>query len=618
MSNDESKKLWTRRDVLKAAAASVPVALASRSSVLGSAATIESTTHNSAFPQAMREIPESQKFTISQVLKGAPDEKGWYHQSSWVAATPEGLVSVYRRTDAHTAIISDIMYARSTDRGRTWTDHKLMSHSDVWNTGGCWVAPQLSRLKDGRLILIADFGNRKSGQDWPMLSVWQKPPRGMSNHLFWSSDNGKTWSGPHRIDEVGGEPGYIVELSNGTLVYTRTEPKTTTEIWDAPMPWGNNYYSNVAVFSDDKGKTWSRTALLADDPLWGDCEVGIVEMSPNNLMAMTRVGLGAGRFGQPSRYLFSRDNGRTWGDSTLGPIYGQRTIVKKLQSGKLLATYRNSWGTPASYLAVWDPEENLPYQPSSYIWDETRTFLSNGAMVLNTDEGRETGATFALYPAQAPDTRVEFAAELRVVRAEKNACAISVGCWVRITPDRVEIADRPSDGFAIDATTFHTYRFIRENNELIIYVNGELKLRKPVGDLMVRYVHFGNRHEIGTWYGSLDAPRGLGNEPAPVRRPLLNAGRSEWKSIRCKVDNKKDHSIDWKWNAIEGFPDQFRRGRMVRLDKNASFSAGHSGYSGWDQMADGTIAISDYTCGNDAKTIPYTKAYITTEKELLG
>jgi hypothetical protein len=185
-------------------------------------------------------------------------------------------------------------------------------------------------------------------------------------------------------------------------------------------------------------------------------------------------------------------------------------------------------------------------------------------------------------------------------------------------PDRVEIADRPADGFAIDATKFHTYRFIRENNELIIYVDGELKLRKNVGDLLVRYVNFGNRHESGQWYGSLDAPRGLGNEPAPVRQQLLNAGRTEWKSIRCKVDNKKDHSIDWKWNASEGFPDQFRRSRMVRLDKNASFSAGHSGYSGWDQMADGTIAISDYTCGPGPAKVPYTKAYITTEKELLG
>ena len=438
----------------------------------------------------------------------------------------------------------------------------------------------------------------------------------MSNHLFWSSDNGKTWSGPHRIDEWGGEPGYIAELSDGTLVYTRTEAKTTTDIWDPPMPWGNNYYANAAVFSDDGGKTWGRKSMIADDPLWSDCEVGIVELSPGRLMAMTRVGLGAGRFGQPSRYLFSNDNGRTWGDSTLGPIYGQRTIVRKLQSGKLMATYRNSWGTPASYAAVWDAEEKLPYQPSSYIWDETRTYLKDGAMVLDTQEGREKGAIFALYPAQADTSRVEFEAEFRVLRADHHACAVSVGCYVRILPDRVEIADRPADGFAVDATKFHKYRFVRENNRLLIFVDGELKLDKPVDDLLVRYVHFGNRL-IGNWFGSLDAPRSLGNEPAPKREPLLNAGVSEWKSIRCRVENKKDHSIDWKWSASEGFPDQFRRSRMVRLDKKCEL-AGNSGYSGWDQMADSTIVIADYTSGPEPAGVPYTKAYVTTEKELLG
>ncbi|MFN0122407.1 MAG: sialidase family protein, partial [Blastocatellia bacterium] len=274
-----------------------------------------------AFPQsairdpqsAMREIPDAQKFLIANETKGAPSKKGWYYHVLNVTDTPAGLLCVYRRTDSHTAVISDIMSARSTDGGRTWTDQQLISHSDVWNEGGLWVAPQLSKLKDGRLVIISDFGKRVSGQDWPMLSQWQKPNRGMSNHLWWSRDNGKTWDGPTKIDDVGGEPGYIIELSNGTLVYTRTEARDTDLIWNPPLPWGGNYYRNSAVFSDDGGKTWNRSSIISDEPLQGDCEIGLIELAPNKLMAVTRIGLATGGFGQPSRFIFSDDNGKTWG-----------------------------------------------------------------------------------------------------------------------------------------------------------------------------------------------------------------------------------------------------------------------------------------------------------------
>jgi hypothetical protein len=612
---EENSRLWNRRDVLKMAAAGIPAILSANS--IAQAKTFDNVFGQITYRAEMREIPNSQKFLIANKKDGSPDPKGWYHHSLGIVDTPEGLVCTYRQTDSHTAVISNIMTCRSNDKGQTWIDHKMISKSDVWNEGGCWVAPQLSRLRDERIVLIADFGKRTTGQNWPMLSDWQKPPRGMSNHLFWSADNGKTWSGPHRIDELGGEPGYIIELSNGTLIYTRTESSTTDSVWNPPQPWGKNYYQNVAVFSDDQGKTWNRTSMISDEPHQGDCEVGLVELAPNNLMAMTRIGLAGGGFMQPSRFIYSRDNGKTWGEQTLSPIYGQRTIVRKLQSGKLFATYRNSWGTPGSYCVIWDIDEKLPYQPSSFIWDESRTILKNGAMTIASEEGREKGAIFALYPAQAPDTRVEIDVELRVEKAELNGCSISAGCYVRFLPNRIELADRPTDGFAVDATKFHKYRILREKGEIMIFVDGELKLRKPTENLETRFVHFGNRFVPG-WTGNLEAPKGLLNEPSKPRQPLLNASLSEWKSMRVRVENKKDHSIDWKWNVSEGFPDQFRRSRIVRLDRNASFSAGHSGYSSWTQMKDGTIVIADYTVGSVPAPVPFARAYVTTEKELLG
>ena len=568
--------------------------------------------------EAMREIPGSQKFTIANETKGAPDKRGWYYHSMNVAETSAGLLCVYRRTDAHTALISDIMSARSTDGGRTWTDHRLISHSDVWNMGGVWIAPQLTRLRDGRLVIIADFGHRTTGQNWPMLSQWQKAGRGMSNHLFWSRDDGRTWDGPHQIDNVGGEPGYILELSDGTLVYPRTEARETDQIWNPPMPWGGNYYRNVAVFSDDGGKTWTRTAVISDDPLQGDCEVGLVELAPGKLMAVSRIGFGGGNLAQPSRLIFSDDGGRTWGRAQLAPIYGQRTIIRRLQSGQMLVTYRNAWGTPGTYAFAFDQNEKLPYQPASFIWDEGRTFLDPGAgvMTVKTEEGRKRGVIFALYPAQAPDSRVEFEAELRVEQAAPNGVHISAGCGVRFEPNRISLTDKPEEGFTIDTSKWRHYRIVREAGTIAIYVDGELKLKRATAGIETRLVRFGNR-QAGPWFGALDQPEGpvqtLGERPAPK---FGNASISHWRSISVKVENRRDHSIDWKWTARDGLPDQFRRDRIVRLDRNASFSAGNSGYSSWTQMKDGRIVIVDYTSGDPAARIPFARAYVTDEKFL--
>ncbi len=540
-----------------------------------------------------RLFPEEQKYLVAEEKAGAPDHKGWYHHSAGVVDTGRGLVCTYRRTDSHTGVISDIMAAHSIDGGRSWGGHRVIARSDVWNHKGVWVAPQLSRLRDGRLVVLADFGSRRSGENWPMLAQWQQPPRGMSNHLFWSRDGGRTWDGPHKIDDVGGEPGYIVELSDGALLYPRTESRQTDALWDPPMPWGRNYYRNVIVFSDDGGKTWGRTAVLSDDPHQGDCEAGIVELESKRLLAVTRIGFGGGRFAQPSRFLYSRDGGRSWPDVRLSPIYAQRAIVRRLQSRNLLVTFRNSWGTPGTYALEFSPSETLPYQPASFLWDESRCTISGGTMRTRTDEGAAAGASFALYPAQAPDSVVEIEADLRVESAGPNGCNISAGCFVRFEAQRVCLADRPDDGFPLDAAQWRHYRILRERGTVSIFVDGDLKLSRPTRDLETRMVCFGNR----------------GREQ--------NASVSEWKSLSVMVRNARDHSIHWKWSAREGFPDQFRRDRVVCLDRNGSMSAGDSGYSGWCQTADGSIVIVDYTRGNPPAAMPFVRAYVAKEADFL-
>jgi hypothetical protein len=562
----------------------------------------------------MKQIPQSKKFTIAEHSTypadfHCPNPRGWYHSVANVEETPDGLVAVYRLSDSHTAVYTHIMVAYSTDGGRNWEGHHSISRKNAWEHHRVWVAPQLSRLRDGRLVIICDLAHRTSHDDWPPLTRWQKnPPRGMWNYLFWSDDNGKTWSDPVVCDDVGGEPGYITELGDGTLVYTRTESARSDLLKDGPLPWGEIYYRNRAVFSEDGGKSWERTSLITDAPFHGDCEVGIVELEPNHLMAATRIGFGAGQFGQPSRLVHSYDGGKTWEKPILAPFYGHRNIMHKLQSGKLLVTYRNRWGTPASYAFLWDPTERFDYQPNAFIWDESRCTMSDDAMTLATDGTREAQVIFGLYPALTGDSTVDLSATVRVAEGDASGALVSAGFLVRITPDAVFLVEDgggkidasgaqtvegagagSKNGFASSGTEWHDYRFVRENGSVRIFVDGDLKLERPAGSHAVREVRFGSERESTNY----------------------------WRSVSAKVSNPGEYSIDWTWDVTSGkFPDQFRRDRMVVLDYT-----GDSGYSGWTQREDGSIVIVDYT--NDVIGLagalspqPILRAYLVEEEDL--
>lgn len=526
-------------------------------------------------------VPESAKFTVSRDdYPGLhnPNPRGWYYKCANVVAAADGsLVACWQLSDQHTSLTSWIMVARSTDGGRTWGEHRPISHANVWEHGAIWVVPQMSVLRDGRIVIVCDRGQRAPGQNMPMLSDWQKPDRGMSNWMFWSSDYGRTWTAGEKVDAVGGEPGYVVELADGTLAFTRTSSKQTDQLRNPPAPWNDIYYRNEIVFSDDRGKSWTRTAWLADSPFHGDCEVGLAELGGGKLIAASRIGLGNGRFGHPSRLLFSDDHGRTWPRVTPAPFYGQRVHLGRLQSGKLLATYRNLWGTPGSRALVFAAAEPLGFQPTSYLPDETRCSLTPEALTLRTGDGRRGAGEFNLYPAQDDRSRVEIEATLKVDEAEPNGVAISAGCWVRFEVNRISLGGRPAAGFAFDTRGWHRYRIVRADGEIVISADGVEKLRERLGDLWVREVRFGNR----------SVPRAGETYPQ-------NQAVSHWRAVAVKVVNDaRDTSINWQWTPDQGFPDQFRRDRTVVLDH--AYPAADCGYSSWTQLSDGTIVIVDYT-----------------------
>ena len=529
--------------------------------------------------KAMKEIPESSKYLVAK-------EEGWYLGFTGVAVARDGLVCAYIRTDQHVRTITDLMVARSEDGGRTWKGHQSLSHQELQNDGAIWVSPEISSLRDGRNVIICDHDDWKGGKGHPS-----------SNQLFWSSDGGHTWSRPQKTDDIAGEPERIRELSDGTLMYT-----TSKAAWQGKR----RYLQCIVIFSDDGGKTWDRQSILSDDPLYQDCEVGVVEVTPGKLLAVSRCGDPKGGFGQPSRFIFSSDYGKTWGKPILAPVHGHRTIPGMLKSGKILVTYRNCFGTNATYAFVFEPGERFSYQPNSFIWDESRCTIEDGVMAIRTDEGTEGAVDFVLYPARDDSSRVEVEAELMVQDADIDGCCIGAGCWVQFQPGRVCLADRPEDGFELDANRWHSYRIIRQQGEISIFVDGQLSLKRPIAGIANRLVHFGNRHA-----------RPKDSPIYPYHRQYdRNRSLSRWRSVSVRVENRDDHSMDWKWEAKDGYPDQFRRDRLVLVDRS-NFTMGDNGYSGWTQTEDGTVVIADYTCGSPPAEKPFIRSYVVGEEDLI-
>jgi hypothetical protein len=552
----------------------------------------------------MRTIAESNKHLVAE-------EEGMYISFPGIARAREWLVVCYLRTDKHLRTKTDIMIARSLDGGRTWIDHRSIAYTDAFAQGSVYVVPRINALADGRLVVICDRGLRNPQTDFQYLSTWVYNKE-MWNELFWSHDDGLTWEGPQRIDDVGGEPEYIQQLSNGSLMFTRAEvgeleprlrfnPATYFEFGNpAKYDWFPGvmvYYKQAAVFSEDGGQSWERRSFITDHPLYSDAEAGFTEVRPGHLLAVTRCADHGTRYGQPSRIIRSADYGLTWDQGELAPFHGHRPTLGMLQSGQALAVFRNALGTNATYAFVFDPEERFTYQPNSFIWHEPDCRLENGIMTIRTEEGPERAVRFQLYPAQNDVSLVELETEMRVEAADENGCLISAGCWLRFEPDRVSLADRPEQGFELDTREWHRYKIVRQYHEIAVYVDGQLMLRTNTVGLATRTVSFGNRY--------------IQNQAA------RNRSVSHWRSLSYRVDNPDDYSVEWQWQASAGYPDQFRRDRFVLLDRSG-FSAGDNGYPQWVQQEDGSIVIIDYTKGSPAAKQPFIRAYTVTEAELQG
>ncbi len=188
----------------------------------------------------------------------------------------------------------DLVSRRSSDGGKTWSPMKVIE-----DPGERWSAANPATLVD-----------RTNGRVW-LLYLRCKPGRNTDTArpgtddsqvlARTSDDNGSTWSEPidltrvsrdfddprWRVSVVG--PGGMIQDRHGRLV--------------APF-WRFEPFGNFALYSEDHGKTWHRSAPV---PGHGGDECQLVELADGRLLMDIRQETGPGR-----SWSVSQDGGKTW------------------------------------------------------------------------------------------------------------------------------------------------------------------------------------------------------------------------------------------------------------------------------------------------------------------
>lgn len=209
--------------------------------------------------------------TSSNCLQGA---------SCWSIAIPTGI---FRRNQHLITLVSD-------DQGLTWRRHRTVDSHDLRKGEERLVAPRLSRLNDGRLVVLIDQ------DDWGHFHEDQ-PPGIM---IYWSHDQGDTWTRAETLAGVKGfEPDRVLDLLDGSLAFAAHVMRGETQ-----------EFADVLYASTDGGKTWAERGTIAHDGFFRYCEGAVVVLDGGKELAcVLRENHSAGN---PSFVSFSQDHGRTW------------------------------------------------------------------------------------------------------------------------------------------------------------------------------------------------------------------------------------------------------------------------------------------------------------------
>ncbi|MHC4984914.1 MAG: sialidase family protein [Planctomycetota bacterium] len=242
----------------------------------------------------------------------------------------------------HDRSYTRLMLTDSTDRGRTWSPKRPLTEPtrDV----PFWNCPRITRIRDGRLVAACD----------KLFTVDHHGPEDTCrNYLFFSDDEGETWSDEVEIPALGIVPDKLLELDSGRWIYScHFDDKD------------HGYLVQRLWYSDDQGGAWSGPVIVGKEEGLNLCEVSILPVA-DKLVAFLRENSFQG---WDCMKAISTDGGETWGPVVNFPLPAcHRPVAGFLKDGRILITHRymqggkgwGGWWTQNFFAALTDTESAL-------------------------------------------------------------------------------------------------------------------------------------------------------------------------------------------------------------------------------------------------------------------
>ena len=235
------------------------------------------------------------------------------------------ILLTYRESNGHVASEFCRLIVRvSDDAGRTWSERKIIRDEDK-SSGRLttWNCPKIQQLKDGRIALICDTYLFPPGE-------WGEGEANCHIVLWFSNDDGETWSNALPTPVRGICPDQITEMSDGRwLIPSNVTSQKTGRI-----------IQNITT-SRDGGKTWETPITIFDSPDYDLDEASIVSCPDGELVIYLRENSGL-----PLQKMISTDGGIQWEGpyDTLNPAAHGMPVAGLTQNGLVLVTGRFGLG----------------------------------------------------------------------------------------------------------------------------------------------------------------------------------------------------------------------------------------------------------------------------------
>ena len=282
-----------------------------------------------------------------------------------IARTPSGdLVALVSVGEAFESNDHQIQVIRSTDRGRSWAVEGPLHRKAKRGLGS--LKPTL--LDNGTLIALGYAFYRDDPETLVNPQTGGLP--GGDNLVSFSSDEGRTWSLPARMElsrpEMLELAGPCIQLQGSGDLLALGSPLTR---WDGTRPSGN---VGVVLRSKNRGETWNDKGVYFDHPSITPLESRLCQMADGRIVGIVWALDEKRGVALNNHLVVSRDEGKTWSSPIDTGIAAQASNLFPLAGNRLLSIHAHRECEPTGVIVracALSADNRLTTHAELNLWD---------------------------------------------------------------------------------------------------------------------------------------------------------------------------------------------------------------------------------------------------------